>query len=256
MLPAPAQLASPTGVLLIGLFVGHIFADFLVQTERVAALKGERGRVMLLHGLLTFATHTVFVLPYMSRLLCAGLLLLALYHITLDALRARLPFTRELELPALLADQALHLAGVIALWYWLCSADVVARAWLPFDPRWMPPAARLALLAAGFVFNAKGGNAIVRALLARFPTVMPDPGATKDLYATGRVIGTLERFLVFGLVLLEQWLSVGLVLTAKSIARHKDLEQRPFADYYLIGTLTSLLVGVASALLVRRMLGS
>jgi hypothetical protein len=42
-----------------------------------------------------------------------------------------------------------------------------------------------------------------------------------------------------------------MLLAAKSIARFKDLEKRPFAEYYLIGTLTSFLVAISSALLWR-----
>ena len=37
------------------------------------------------------------------------------------------------------------------------------------------------------------------------------------------------------------------VIAAKSIARFKALEQRHFGEYYLIGTLTSLLVTIAVA---------
>ena len=48
---------------------------------------------------------------------------------------------------------------------------------------------------------------------------------------------------------------LGLVLAAKSIARFKELERQAFADYYLIGTLASLLVAVASGIAVRWILG-
>jgi hypothetical protein len=42
---------------------------------------------------------------------------------------------------------------------------------------------------------------------------------------------------------------------AESIARFRELESKHFADYYLVGTLTSLLVAIASGILVRCVVG-
>ena len=50
---------------------------------------------------------------------------------------------------------------------------------------------------------------------------------------------------------LGQYASIGLIYTAKSIARFKKIEENPkFAEYYLIGTLYSILFVVACYLLV------
>ncbi len=42
---------------------------------------------------------------------------------------------------------------------------------------------------------------------------------------------------------------------AKSIARFASLDQRPFAEYYLIGSLASVAVAVAGAAATRAILG-
>lgn len=67
----------------------------------------------------------------------------------------------------------------------------------------------------------------------------------------GRTIGILERLILLTLILLDQWGALGLILTAKSVARFKELEDRRFSEYYLIGTLSSSLVAIATGLLVR-----
>lgn len=64
------------------------------------------------------------------------------------------------------------------------------------------------------------------------------------------LLSNLERFLAYALVLLGQWSALGLVLAAKSIARFRELENQDFADYYLIGTLSSLSVAVATGVIV------
>jgi hypothetical protein len=70
----------------------------------------------------------------------------------------------------------------------------------------------------------------------------------------GRVIGVLERFLTLILVLLGQWGALGLVVAAKSVARFRELEDKDFSDYYLIGTLASLLVAVGTGLILHALL--
>jgi len=248
-------VASPSAVLLAALFSGHVLADFLAQTSTLAARKRRSAPAMLLHGFLVLAVHLACVLPFWSVELLAGVLAIALSHLAVDVFRARVDPRWKQPLASLLMDQGLHAAAILACWAWLASRGAAERGWIEFDPAWMPAASRMLLLASGFVFNAKGGTGIVRSLLARFPQAVPAARtADEDPYATGRVVGCLERFIVLGLVLLDQWAAIGLVLAAKSIARFKELDSRPFADYYLIGTLTSVGVALASGFLLRAVL--
>lgn len=53
------------------------------------------------------------------------------------------------------------------------------------------------------------------------------------------------------LILLHQWAAMVLLVGVKSIARFEELKVRRFAEYYLVGTLSSLTVAVATGLLVR-----
>ena len=47
---------------------------------------------------------------------------------------------------------------------------------------------------------------------------------------------------------------IGFVLTAKSIARFKQMENKDFAEKYLIGTLTSFLIVLISVLILKGLL--
>ncbi|HHV43826.1 MAG TPA: hypothetical protein GXX57_04055 [Firmicutes bacterium] len=67
----------------------------------------------------------------------------------------------------------------------------------------------------------------------------------------GRVIGVLERWIICTLVLVSQYGLIGLVLTAKSVARFKQIqEEATFAEYYLMGTLYSTLIALVAGILV------
>lgn len=76
----------------------------------------------------------------------------------------------------------------------------------------------------------------------------------KEEYNTGRVIGILERLLIYIFVLGNQYLAIGLILTAKGLARIKELEERQSAEYILIGTLLSTLLAVVMAVLIKSLL--
>ena len=58
----------------------------------------------------------------------------------------------------------------------------------------------------------------------------------------GAMIGCLERLIMGLSLILGQYASIGLVFTAKSIARYNKIsESQSFAEYYLIGSLFSVI---------------
>lgn len=82
-------------------------------------------------------------------------------------------------------------------------------------------------------------------------TTDPEPPA-----GSGRWIGILERLLIMILVPMNAWQGVGFILTAKSLARYRQLENRGFAEYYIVGTLISTIIGILFGLLIGRALGT
>ncbi len=115
----------------------------------------------------------------------------------------------------------------------------------------MPTQAWLALIALATIF---GGGWLVGAILTAVGRdLAPDDAGERR---RGRVIGWLERALLLILISLGQWGAVGFVLAAKSVARFRELEDKRFSDYYLIGTLASLLVATVGGLAIRWHLGT
>ena len=288
MLNLPAIiLPENAATLLILLVAGHVFADFATQTARVAERKERETVVLIEHGLMTLATHLLLVLPLLNVRIAAGLLVLSAAHIAQDALRSRLPGDMGRTLIAFLADQAAHLFLVAVLWLVLTLSSEPFRVLTPSLGAWLPFWTRGAVVVAGGIFNIRGGYTIVLKMLSEFTDVFGGPGrrvratgrclrttvvsrtrkgalSSLNLSAArqaevsrtlsmGRTVGYLERLLVYVLVLNGQWAALGLVVAAKSIARFPELKNQDFSDYYLIGTLTSLLVAVASAMVVLRL---
>jgi hypothetical protein len=67
----------------------------------------------------------------------------------------------------------------------------------------------------------------------------------------GATIGILERILIVVFVLTGSEAAVGFVVAAKTLARFRLLDDRDFAEYYLLGTLASVAVAIVSGLIAR-----
>lgn len=81
------------------------------------------------------------------------------------------------------------------------------------------------------------------------PEVLQEEDETA-LWGPGEVIGILERLIAFVLILAGSPAAVGLVLAAKSAARFPEFKKAAFAEYFLVGTLTSLGLAVAGGVIV------
>ena len=74
----------------------------------------------------------------------------------------------------------------------------------------------------------------------------------------GRIIGYLERLLIYVFILSGQFAGVGFLVAAKSIFRFgelKDSENRKQAEYIIIGTFTSFLLAIVVSLAAQALLG-
>ena len=264
-----ANMGSGPGALLVLLLAGHVLGDFLFQTEWMARQKEEHPGPLFLHAAVMLGVHTAVLSPFLTADIWIGLVCLAVVHLILDALRSRALGDWGRTLAAFFVDQALHVVAVLVLWGVVGSASGFETVrWLP-STEWVAWSARWMGVVSGYVFAGGGAERIVRGVLERFEETVKEPGLTEAggsgaqggrademerKHPTGRLIGYLERFLTLTLILGGQWAALGLILAAKSIARFPELKDKPFAEYYLLGTLTSILVAVAIGIPLRLLL--
>ncbi|MBT2214938.1 DUF3307 domain-containing protein [Virgibacillus dakarensis] len=74
------------------------------------------------------------------------------------------------------------------------------------------------------------------------------------LRSHGKWIGYIERLLVILLTAISAYQAIALIIAAKSIARFKQLDDRNWAEYFLLGTLSSILLGLVLGLVVQAIL--
>ncbi|MHA1410741.1 MAG: hypothetical protein ACTSQY_10630 [Candidatus Odinarchaeia archaeon] len=69
----------------------------------------------------------------------------------------------------------------------------------------------------------------------------------------GKVIGQLERMLILTSIYSKNYTLIPMLLTAKSIVRFPRIEKnkaKNFAEYYLVGTLTSFLLSIMLGIII------
>jgi hypothetical protein len=77
---------------------------------------------------------------------------------------------------------------------------------------------------------------------------------SKHDLSRGKLIGYIERLLVIVLTFYSAYPAIGFIVAAKSIARFKQMDDRNWAEYFLLGTLTSMFIGITLGILLREVL--
>lgn len=238
---------------LLLLLLGHILGDFYTQTSKIAERKKTQFKWVLIHGLIYFFTIFVVSIPFIS----VGILILdivaSVLHVSIDILKYFYIQKKEETSAVFVIDQCLHLMCLIMMSYvWagnyvpLEEISVVSDFFAIADiseklvGSWI----------LGFLMIHKPANILIQKLIGGYkPRGKND--AIKADNNVGRLIGTVERIIMFILIYMNQYSAIGLVLTAKSIARYDRItKDEKFAEYYLLGTLISAgIVIVCAAML-------
>ncbi len=208
-------------------------------------------------GLKFLLPHLVvlLVLLVLPDLIAAGYLLVVTVAVVLI-----IRYTRWLGMPSsvlhFIAVQLVAAAHIAVLIYFFKdTSSVWGRVWWtgPGEQLFPPKIVFLALwYFIGFIWMVWGGTAFVRAVLAPFSSNRSG-GISGEELQRGKVIGNLERLLIYLLIQMNMLGLITLTVGLKAVARFKKLEEKDFAEYFLIGTLSSLLFAVSLALVIKHL---
>lgn len=238
---------------LILMFLCHVVADFYIQPSQMSEKGKHELKWVLLHCLLYGLSTLAVSIPVMS----SGILILAVVssfnHAIIDIITYLIFRGREKRNSKIfIFDQLLHIMSIFILAYiwtsnnvplvgisivadFLCLADLSGL----FLCKWL----------LGLLVIQKPANLLIQSLIGSYK-----PQKSNEIKIDnniGRRIGTAERFIMFILIYLNQYSAIGLVLTAKSIARYDQItKEEKFAEYYLLGTLTSVGITVICSTLL------
>lgn len=239
---------------LLLLLMGHIIGDFYAQTNRIAEKKKNSLKWVLIHGLLYFLVAVLVSIPVISIPILVLDFVSSLLHALIDILKFFYLKNRKKEIPFLFViDQSLHLICLIVIAY-LWSKHNVAIREMHVVAEFFDVTNISEILVCSWVLGLllihKPANILIHNLIGTYKPKSKDNEIKAD-NNIGRVIGTVERIIMLILIYMNQYSAIGLVLTAKSIARYDRISKdEKFAEYYLLGTLISAGIVITCAVML------
>ena len=264
-------------MLLYILCIGHFIADFFLQSSGMAKIKREKFRYLLLHcGIYAIVFAGISYACLTPGYATCSFIIIILSHFVIDLISCKIDKRNnnpKAEFVCFLIDQLLHIGVIIGVYCFLelnMNVNWVYRYCLGYSE--FSTIVPYILLFTILTFPS---SVFVKKLLEMLyngnlkicededkKKTQRGKGTSKKQKSefvyecpnVGSMIGMLERVITSILLLCNQYSAIGLVLTAKSIARFKQLEDKDFAEKYLIGTLSSLLISLGTTLIVKRLL--
>lgn len=221
----------------------------------MAAEKDKSFAGVVKHSLAYAAGILLAILPVISARLFMLAVMYALSHFAIDLIKFLLLKNKIVKKTTRLfvADQCAHYVCIFVTAYLMYVSDcglsqfaLVSSIQQAFGfskeraARWilaMMIIHKPANIFIQTVLSELGTNIFIQTVLSELGSKqLADP---EDIKA-GRKIGSIERLIMLLFIAMDQYTAMGVVLTAKSIARYDQIsKEQKFAEYYLIGTLLS-----------------
>jgi len=208
----------------------HVIADFTLQTDNLVQRKN-RLKYLIFHS----GVHAALSYIALQAWTCWQVpVFILVVHAVVDFGKHR--FNSETA-TTFLVDQAVHILSLIGL-SWL----LVYFSWLPaFTGAGYKPV----VFIAGFIATVQGSSFLVAKVTKRL--IDENKLKIKGMANAGKLIGQLERALIFLFIFIGQPAGIGFLVAAKSIFRFEEAKKQKVAEYILIGTLFSFSLAVALA---------
>lgn len=227
------------------LLLAHVLADFVLQPDRMAQAKaGGHGGWMTAHVIVVGVTAAL-LLGVQTWQALGVIAALTAAHLVIDMAKLVVA-SRVSGIAAFVADQAAHLVtlGIVVTF----APQLWAQGlWAAHTPLWLPAAATVV---AGAVLATRAGGFALGLLMRPWGEVGLD-----GLPGGGRIIGMLERGIIFLLILAGEPGGIGFLIAAKSVLRFGAVkEEARLSEYVIIGTLASfgwaMLVAIGTVMLL------
>lgn len=224
--------------------IGHFLADFYFQSNEMAEQKNSDKQVLFKHNIIYMLTILACTLIVFDGFILLVTGFIGIIHALIDqvivSLRKKYP---QKTIQLYLIDQAVHLLIILVSFLLFQERMDLRFVWeigisLQEFLKW------IVLL----IIIIQPISITIRIILEPY---RPEPTEKEGVENAGALVGILERLIVFLLLSVNQYAAIGLVLTAKSIARYNRISEDPvFSEYYLLGTLLSMLLVIAPFLAI------
>ena len=233
---------------LLLVLIAHFLGDFVFQTERMAQKKRTSIKSFVLHCLIYsfFITLTLIWIRPIDKIIFA-IIIIVLSHVTIDFIKnillriisKRYEDHRGLDFAVFVIDQIIHITIILFI-VGLTETRSMYTGIKDIQP--------VMVIAFIYFICLSPAAVFIKKVLALF-SLQNEDESDNVLSKSGYLIGVLERIIILTLGLSGQLGAIGFVLAAKSLARFKQLEDKVFAEKYLIGTLLSTTIALLCVIL-------
>ena len=233
----------------------HLLADFLFQTSAYSEKKRKILKSLLLHCLIYFIVFEIVLLLILQfkKAILTGMII-SVFHFLINFIKNKLEkifSQRRLQFLFFSINQLIHFITIIGFYYILNLENFTSQLYI--DLKDCEYFKTFILYITVFSIILDPASVLIRKLFISISPKTYSKAYSEELKA-GNIIGKLERTIIAILLLNNQFGLIGFVLTAKSIARFKQMEDKNFAEKYLIGTLTSFLIVLITVLILKGLL--
>ena len=269
----------------------HIIGDFYLQSDNLAKRKIESFKDVLIHSLIYSLICSGLIIIISDEWIKNVAFTISFLHFIIDSIKYCYikkndnDFSKEKDAVIFAVDQIIHILTLVIISLIITenysSINKVAIIEKIFSLAEIP-SHQVFSWALVILFVGKPANITIKKLLSSYrPAIssvvineeLPDAMKsievahdakmqtaitndnskliTADEKRAGAFIGFLERVIIVIFLAINQYSAIGLVLTAKSIARYdKIAHDQVFAEYYLLGTLMSTVIVIITYFLV------
>jgi hypothetical protein len=243
------------------LLLAHILGDFYFQSNKLAKQKSKSFQSALKHCIIYAVTCFLIAIPVYDTSIVIGFAFLAISHFLIDFSKyfyinkasKENNFKPENERTVYIIDQLFHLITIAIIAYSLAANNYIITV-LPgvssfFEIIGIPIEKAFSWLLV-LLLIWKPTNITIKILINLHKPQEKFEANDEEIKAGG-FIGLLERLIILVLLSINQYSAIGLVLTAKSIARYDKISKdQTFAEYYLLGTLLSAIFVIITYLII------
>lgn len=234
------------------LLIAHFLADFTFQTTKLAQRKLDHFKYLICHAFIYAAVFIVTLFSFVKwNKAILPCVIIVCSHLLIDWIKRLVDKKfdkKSILFASFIVDQVLHII-IIAVSYYAFSLAAETTQLYGYIQQW-PHFNSLVSFSLTFVILWDPAAIFIQKLFSYIIDKKNSDQEEGDPQV-GRIIGKLERIIISALILCNQFGAVGFVLAAKSIARYKQLEDKDFAERYLVGTLTSVAISFITTIVLK-----
>ncbi|RCW48180.1 MULTISPECIES: DUF3307 domain-containing protein [unclassified Halanaerobium] len=244
-------------LLLLGI-ISHLMSDFMFQSNKVVNLKIDKNiKGYFIHSLIVFTFTFCLTLFYGINIAFRFALIISISHIVLDYIKGKISIcSPKIELATFITDQLLHFLIIFFVWKRFINhlTIPVFTASNSFDSNLFnfdTSIKEVLILVIVYLIVLFAGAVLLEKILNIIDIQIDNQS---EGISMGKYIGIIERALILTLVTFGSTSSIGIIFTAKSIARFKKFDDKKhFVEYYLLGTLSSIFIALIGGLFLKNL---